>query len=63
MLIRCPLCGVVVPEEDRDVPSRPGEMIVAQIECRGCVKVFTICEERKMLRIREGPMDDLLGRR
>lgn len=50
-MIRCPLCGVVIPEEDRDIVNPIGENLVAQILCRSCQKAFTICEEKSLMRI------------
>jgi len=48
-MIRCPICGVVVPSEDCDIVNPPGEMLVAQLLCRSCGRVFTICEEKNLL--------------
>lgn len=50
-MLRCPICGVVIPEEDRDIVNRAGEMLVAQLFCRGCNRTFTICEEKKLLNV------------
>lgn len=52
MMIRCPLCGREIPEEDRDVMRPSDRMLVAQVQCRPCGKVFTICEERELLKVR-----------
>jgi hypothetical protein len=49
-MLRCPLCGLAVPEEDCDVPSLRGKPLVAQIHCRACNKAFTICEMERMIR-------------
>lgn len=52
MELKCPLCGVAIPPEDQDIPSPPGEPIVAQVLCRPCGKAFSICEEKRLMRIR-----------
>jgi endogenous inhibitor of DNA gyrase (YacG/DUF329 family) len=51
-MIYCPLCGREIPEEDRDVMRPPDRKLVAQVQCRLCGKVFTICEETEFLKIR-----------
>jgi len=49
----CPLCTSEIPVEDKEIASPEGERLVAQVQCRGCQKAFTICEEEKLLRLRE----------